>query len=477
MSFFWYDLETFGKDHHRSRIAQFAGLRTDDDLNPVDEPLVLHCQPADDLLPSPEATLVTGITPQDARRDGLREAEFVNRMLAELALPRTCTVGFNSLRFDDEFVRFSAYRNFHDPYAREWKDGNSRWDLIDVLRLAHAMRPDGIVWPQREDGTTSFKLTDLTAANDIGHEHAHDALADVHATLDMARLLKRVQPRLFDYALTLRDKRRVTGLLDFAGMSPILHISSKFPAARRNAALVAPICQRPDVPNQVIAFDLSADPQPLLDLDAEDIADRLYTPTADLPEGEARIPLKAIHLNKCPMLVELKTLRDPDVQRLQLDPALAQRRARQLRDAPGLAEKVRQVFARAARQAATDPDAALYDGFIPNADAALCARVRKAAPADLPAFANKLKDPRLHELLFRYQARNWPESLDAAQRERWDAYRHRRLDSDVGLSEYSFETYAATIARLRAERAGDGRAQALLDQLENWGRELRAGLA
>ncbi|MBS0456318.1 MAG: exodeoxyribonuclease I [Proteobacteria bacterium] len=477
MSFLWYDLETFGKDHLRSRIAQFAAQRTDGDLNPIGEPLVLHCRPADDLLPSPEATLVTGITPQDALRDGLREAEFVNKMMAEFSVPHTCAVGFNSLRFDDEFVRVSAYRNFHDPYAREWKDRNSRWDLLDVLRLAHALRPDGIVWPRRRDGTTSFKLTDLTAANGIGHEHAHDALADVQATLGMARLLKRAHPRLFDYALTLSDKRNVARLLDTEGMSPILHISSKFPAARRHAALVAPICQRPEVPNQVIAFDLSADPQPLLDLDADDIADRLYTPAADLPEGVARIPLKAIHLNKCPMLVELKTLRDPDIERLQLDRAMAQRRAQQLRDAPGLIEKVQKVFARPGDRQPADADAALFDRFIPNGDLALFTRIRNAAPADLPAFANKLKDSRLHELLFRYQARNWPESLDVAQRERWDAHRRQRLECDVGLSEYSFETYAAAIARLRVERAGDGRAQALLDQLDAWGRELRTSLS
>jgi exodeoxyribonuclease-1 len=149
MSFYFYDLETFGSDPRRTRIAQFAGQRTDEHLNPVGEPLVLYCKPADDLLPSPEATLITGITPQHALREGVREAELTARVLEEFTASKTCVTGYNSLRFDDEFVRYTFYRNFHDPYEREWRGGNSRWDLLDVMRLAHALRPEGLVWPPR----------------------------------------------------------------------------------------------------------------------------------------------------------------------------------------------------------------------------------------------------------------------------------------------------------------------------------------
>ena len=189
MSFYWYDLESFGQDPRRTRIAQFAGLRTDEDLNPIGEPLVLYCKPAHDLLPSPEATLVTGITPQQALRDGVCEAELIGRVLDEFAVPQTCVTGYNSLRFDDEFIRCTLYRNFHDPYEREWRGGNSRWDLLDMLRLAYALRPEGMVWPTREDGAPSFKLTHLSAANGIGHEHAHEALSDVQALIGLAKRL------------------------------------------------------------------------------------------------------------------------------------------------------------------------------------------------------------------------------------------------------------------------------------------------
>src|SRR3546814_14818171 len=125
-SFLFYDLETFGTDPRRSRIAQFAAIRTDAQLNEVQAPVEFFVKPADDLLPSPMATLVTGITPQDALRDGVTEAEAFARIFEEMARPETCTLGYNSLRFDDEFVRHGLFRNFRDPYEREWRGGHSR---------------------------------------------------------------------------------------------------------------------------------------------------------------------------------------------------------------------------------------------------------------------------------------------------------------------------------------------------------------
>ena len=206
-SFLFYDLETFGADPRRTRVAQFAAIRTDADLNQIDEPIDFFVQPADDLLPSPIATLITGITPQAAHRDGVNEAEAFARIFEQMARPETCSLGYNSLRFDDEFIRHGLFRNFHDAYEREWRGGNSRWDLLDVMRLAHALRPDGIVWPTREDGATSFKLEHLALANDVRTGDAHEALSDVRALIGLARRFRSAQPKLWDYALQLRDPR------------------------------------------------------------------------------------------------------------------------------------------------------------------------------------------------------------------------------------------------------------------------------
>ncbi|MGH8077576.1 MAG: exodeoxyribonuclease I, partial [Lysobacter sp.] len=423
------------------------------------------------------ATLITGISPQAALRDGVSEAEAFSRIFDEMARPETCSAGYNSLRFDDEFVRHGLFRNFHDAYEREWRGGNSRWDLLDVMRLAHALRPDGIVWPKREDGATSFKLEHLALANDVRTGDAHEALSDVRALIGLARKLKTVQPKLWDYALKLRDKRFAATLLDVVAMTPVLHVSQRFPASQLCAAAILPLARHPHIDSRVLVFDLGQDPDALLRLEADEIADRLYTPAADLPDGESRIALKEVHLNKCPALIAWNHLREPDLSRLNIDVVETERRAAVIRDAgPALVEKVRRVFAGERTRSPADVDASLYDGFIGDGDKRLFRDVRTTPPEILGARAFGFKDPRLNELLFRYRARNWPATLSLDERTRWDEYRRQRLHSDAGLSEYDFERFYAELAALGALHAGDGAKLALLDQLHAWARQIDASL-
>ncbi|MDH7451689.1 exodeoxyribonuclease I [Luteimonas composti] len=478
-SFLFYDLETFGADPRRTRIAQFAAIRTDEDLNEIDEPIDFLVRPADDLLPSPDATLVTALPPQRALAEGVPEAEAFARIFEEMSRPQTCTLGYNSLRFDDEFVRYGLYRNFYDPYEREWRGGNCRWDLLDVLRLMRALRPDGIAWPQRDDGKgTSFKLEHLATANGVRTGDAHEALSDVRALIGLARRFRSAQPRLWDYALKLRDKRHVATLLDTVAMTPVLHVSQRYPATRLCAAAVVPLARHPRIDSRVIVFDLDCDPEPLLQLDPETIAQRLYMRADQLPEGAARIPLKEVHLNRCPAIVRWDHLRAGDFARLAIDPDAAQARAARLREAgPELAEKLRRVYAQQREQDAVDVDAALYDGFLQDSDKRLFAEVRATAPAQLGARAFDFRDPRMPELLFRYRARNWPGTLDAAERLRWTDYRRQRLADGSPHSEFGFTSYFDRIATLRGEHAGDAARLALLDDLDRWGRQLHASLA
>lgn len=477
-SFLFYDLETFGADPRTSRVAQFAAIRTDTELNEIDEPISIFVRPADDLLPSPVATLITGIAPQAALRDGMNEAQAFSLIFDEMARPETCTLGYNSLRFDDEFVRYGLFRNFYDAYEREWRGGNCRWDLLDVLRLAHALRPDGLIWPKREDGATSFKLEHLADANGVRIGDAHEALSDVRALIGLARKFKRAQPRLWNYALKLRDKRFAASLIDVVAMTPVLHVSQRFPASRLCAAPVLPLARHPRIDNRVLVFDLAQDPQALLRLSPGEIADRLYTPAADLPEGEERIALKEIHLNRSPALVAWDHLREADFARLMIDPQQVAERAALLRAAgPALAEKVRQVFSSERDRVPLDVDASLYDGFIGDGDKRVFTEVRATPPQALGAKTFGFRDARLPELLFRYRARNWPDTLSVSERARWNDYRRLRLRDERGLSEYSFDTFRSEIAALRSTHAADGSKQVLLDQLEAWGHEVEASLA
>jgi exodeoxyribonuclease-1 len=472
-SFYWHDYETWGTSPAMDRPCQFAGLRTDADLNPIGEPLVLFCRPADDLLPHPDACLITGITPQRAAREGLPESDFAAAIQRELSAPQTCGVGYNSMRFDDEVTRFLFYRNLIDAYGHACRNGNSRWDLIDVLRLAHALRPEGIQWPEREPGVASFRLEELTVANGIAHVGAHDALSDVRATVDLARRLKQTQPRLFDYALTLRDKHRVRELIESG--KPLLHASQRFPAALGCIAPVLKVAPHPSNPNAVICFDLRQDPRQLLDLSSDEIRTRLFTPVADLPEGVERVPLKAIRVNAAPVLAPMSTLSDAAAARWSIDPVSVAEHARQITDAASqIVAKLREVYRQdEGRPQPTDPDLMLYaGGFFTDADRAQMARLRALTPRELAGAQPRFDDPRLSTLLFRMRARSWPETLSEAEREDWDGWRLERLtDPDAGGS-ITLDAFEQRVAELRAERADDAARLALLDELARWSEQI-----
>ena len=473
-TFLWHDYETTGADTRRDRPAQFAAIRTTLDLQPVGERVSLFCKPAPDVLPHPQACLITGITPQRMQRDGVIEAEFAAVVHEHMAEPGTCSVGYNSLRFDDEFTRQMLYRNFHDPYEREWKDGNSRWDLIDLARMCHALRPDGIVWPRRDDGSPSFRLEHLAGANHIAQARAHDAVSDVEALIGLARLLRVRQPRLWEFYFRLRRKQAVFELLDVARMTPLLHVSSRYPASRGCIALVAPLAMHPGLPNAVIAYDLDVDPRPLLELDADAIADRVFVSRADLPEGIERIPLKAIHANRSPALAPLSVLKGVDTARIALDPERALAHLQLLRDSDGLAAKLHAVFGRGdTREAPADPELALYGGAFPgDADKRLFASVRQTPPEQLGQRVFPFRDARYAELLFRYRARNWPDTLDAGEHARWEDFRRRRIETATPLTALTREDYFATIAQLRTDPALPSAQVPLLDALESWGHDI-----
>ncbi|MCF6282961.1 MAG: exodeoxyribonuclease I [Candidatus Polarisedimenticolaceae bacterium] len=466
---YWHDYETWGTDPSRDRASQFAGLRTDLDLNPIGEPLVIYCKPADDLLPQPDACLVTGVSPQKALAEGLVEAEFIARIHGELAQPGTCSVGYNSIRFDDEVTRQTLYRNFYDPYSREWQHGNSRWDIIDMVRLTFALRPEGLNWPKYPDGKQSFRLEQLTAANGIVHTSAHDALSDVEATIALARLIRQQQPRLYDYIFKQRGKRQVAEMLNLQAVKSVVHISSMYPSESGCMAVVMPLAKHPKNSNGIIVYDLSRDPEPLLSLNEDEIHHRLFTASSDLPEGVERIPLKTIHLNKAPIVVPMNTLTAEIIERWQLDITAIEKHRQQIIEATGLMQKIVTVHQQTAFEPITDPDRMLYSGgFFSDADRRKMDAIRQQSPSKLVDWPLNFDDPRLPEMFFRYRARNWPESLTPDERQRWCEYRRERLYEPEGGGSMAMVEYNKRLRQLRdmpefAER------KALFDELEAWG--------
>ena len=469
---YWHDYETFGADPRRDRPAQFAGVRTDEALNEIGEPLVMYCKPARDFLPHPEACLLTGITPQIADEKGLPEPEFIARIHAEFAQANTCSVGYNTLRFDDEVTRFTLYRNFYDPYAREWQQGNSRWDIIDLVRMTYALRPDGITWPQHDEGQPSFRLEDLVAANGIQHESAHDALSDVRATIALARLLRIQQPRLYQWLFRLRNKHQAAAQLDLVNHNPVVHTSRMYPAKTGCTTLVMPLIAEPGNNNSVLVYDLRHDPDMFLDLDITDLDQLLFTRSEDLPEGMQRLPVKSVKINKCPALAPRNTLDAQAAERIALDLDACHRHWQKLSEHPDFFRRVAKAYTSREFESSGDVDVALYDGFLDNVDAASLAQIRRAAPQQLAKMRFDFHDQRLPELLFRYRARNWPETLTLAETERWEQIRLQRLMQGNGGGGIIFAEFSAKIALLREAHKTDKDIRRILDVLEAWGNNL-----
>jgi len=470
LSFFWHDYETFGSVPRRDRPAQFAGVRTDAELNPIDAPLMCYCRPAPDYLPEPEACLLTGIVPQQCLEQGLPEHAFADAVERQLAQPGTVGVGYNSIRFDDEVTRFLFWRNLIDPYAREWQNQCGRWDLLDVLRCAYALRPEGIEWPHHEDGRPSFKLEHVTRANGLAHEDAHDALSDVRATLALARRLKARQPKLWDFCLRLRGKQAVLDEIAAAQSQgrPFLHVSGMYGAERGCLALVWPLAPHPTNRNEIIVWDLAQDPAELPRFSVDDLRQRIFSRADELPEGVTRLPIKTIHVNKSPVVIaNLKTLTPAMAQRWGLDLAQGLRHADvAARQAGQLAGMWPEVYRRAQDEPARDVDEDLYGSFVGNEDRRTLQRLRSLDPQALadkrPAFA----DARLDELLFRYRARNFPHTLRDAERAQWQAHCAERLCDGTPAGVLSLRTFGERIAALEA--GADARGCALLGMLRDY---------
>jgi exodeoxyribonuclease-1 len=428
-TFFWHDYETFGATPKSDRPAQFAGIRTDMDLNEIGDPFMFYCKPTlDALLPSLEACLITGITPSHCEKQGITEREFAISIERELASPGTIGVGYNSIRFDDEVTRFLFWRNLLDPYAREWQNNCGRWDLLDVVRGLYALFPESLSWPQSEEGAISFKLTQLSQANGLLHENAHDALSDVRATLDLARLIKKAQPKFFDFCLNLRKKDFVRTQLSLNVKRPLLHVSGMYGIERSCLAIVWPLAEHPTNKNEIIVWDLATDPTILLDLDAKEIKTRLFTRSDELSNNNLRLPIKTISVNKSPFVMhDLRVLTPERIVRLNIDLAIIDKHAeiaKNLTLAPNLWQHVyvRDKFD------SLDVDEDLYGGFVPDHDRYLLNRLRTLDADKLTLEDPSFTDKRLNELFFRYRARNFPGILNAEDQAYWQTFCANKLN-------------------------------------------------
>ena len=460
-TFLWHDYETWGINPAVDRPAQFAAIRTDLDLNPIGEPIMIYAKPPKDCLVQPEAVMVTGITPQHAEEHGCSELEFIRQIRQEMMKPGTCSVGYNSIRFDDEVTRNSLYRNFYDPYEREYKNGNSRWDLIDVVRLCHALRPEGFVWPKDDQGLTSFRLEKLTEANGIEQKGAHDALVDVRATIALAQKIREIQPKLFDYALSLKNKQSASKMLKVGSFTPVFHVSSMFSGQNHCCSVVLPVAYHPTNKNEVICFDLRQSPEEFLALDAEELKIRQFSTKETLKalakergvEQLSRLPIKNIHINKSPMIAPIKSLDKQLYDRLAIDPNVARSNMQMIIDDSAAIGKAVDLFTGNTGLSHTDPDRMIYSGgFFNNHDKSQFTKIHKSKPEGLAEQVFAFTDIRLPDMLFRFRGRNFPDTLTQEEQVKWKRFCHERITKPEAGASICLKEYKKVIARLLEDK-------------------------
>ena len=415
-TFFFYDLETSGLRAREDRIMQFAGQRTSLNLKPIGEPVNILVKMTNDALPSPMAIQVTKITPQQTLMDGMTEAEFCRYVTEGIFTPETVAVGYNTVRFDDEFMRATFWRNFYDPFEFEWKDGRSRWDMLDVVRMVRAIRPEGIEWPVTDEGKATNRLELLTKANGLSHEHAHDALSDVYATIAVAKLILEKQSQMFQYLFKMRDKREVSKLVNLENPKPFLYVSGRYATEFNKATVAFPLVASRN--GNVLVFDLRYDVEELL---AEE---------ASTEENEGMFPIvKELCLNKCPAVAPVGVLEKKDGwKKIGLSLEKVQENLKKLLKHPEFFERMRVEFMeRPEFPPAMEPEGAIYEGFLGEPDRVKVAAVRNADAGKLADFWPEFQDERLSELLLHYKGRNFPESLSEKEAEEYERYRTERL--------------------------------------------------
>ncbi len=457
---FFYDLETSGLSSRYQRVMQFAGQRTDENLNPIGDPVDFLVRLSEDVLPDPQAILITGTTPQKTLSEGVSEPEFCRMLIEDIFIPGTIAVGFNNVRFDDEFLRHTLWRNFYDPYEWSWADGRSRWDILDLVRMTRALRPDGIEWPVDDDGAPTNKLELLSKVNNLTHLHAHDALSDVEATIQVAKLIKEKQPKLFDFLLKLRDKKEVAKVVNLEDPQPFVYSSGRFGKAVDFTSIAFPIAPG-QTPGTALVYDLRYDPSELAILSKDDIKTRLFAIWQERKkENFSPIPVKELAYNKCPAVAPLGVVDDKAWEGLQLSQDIITKHFKGL--TKDITDKISAAFSeREPYKASDDVEGQLYDGFINGKDRARVEVIRNASEKDLVDFHPEFADERLDALLLRYKARNYPRALSSDEQEQWQEYRLKKFNAQISK-------YLETLTELAKTYQDDSEKEYLLQELQLW---------
>lgn len=445
---------------------QFAGQRTDADFNLVGEPVNVLVKLPDDTIPSPQATAITGITPQQTQVDGMGEAEFCRYFIDDIATPETIFVGYNNVRFDDEFMRNTLWRNFYDPYEWSWRDKSGRWDLLDVTRFVRALRPDGINWPMIErevDGEVikvpSVKLEEMARLNGFENEKAHDALFDVIALINLAKLLRDKQPKMWQFLYDHSTKNAVLEIVKPGQFVPFVYTSGRFPSENEKTT-VAVVIGKSSSLGGLLVWDLRQSIEQFSDWTDDQVLASLSATYEQRKQPDfISVPIKTLAPNRCPAVAPIGVLDESSQQRINLSIDEVQKNLNALRANPELLDRIIKVYQKrpSVYEKSTDVEDLIYDGFLNDNDKNLTRIIPGLVDSELADYHPMFDDPRMSELLLHYKARKYPRALTGEEAEQWEKYRHQRLQKQ-------FANFQNELSTMELESVD----QFLLEELKLW---------
>ncbi|WP_168920574.1 exodeoxyribonuclease I [Enterobacteriaceae endosymbiont of Macroplea appendiculata] len=419
-TFLFYDYETFGLHPIYDRIAQFACVRTNMNLEIISQPITLYCQIPTDYLPNLQTINIHNFNYHDYFNKYLLEYKFAKYINNIFTQHNTCIVGYNNIAFDDEFSRFLFYRNFYDAYNWSWKNDNSRWDILNLARACCVLRPEGIIWP-KHNHIPIFNLAEITKVNNLSlHAQSHDALNDVYSTIALAKLIKTKQPLLFNYFFKNRLKKELFKIINLFTIHPLIYISAIYKNMNNNLGCIVPLCLHPYNKNILVVFDLQYDVNFFI---------KIYYHYKIIDISDNLLPfIKFIYLNKSPIIIPIKILKKNDIQRLKFNITLYLKHFVIFKQ---YVYRVKKIVQRYLYNISTknilykttniyNVDTQLYKQFFPMQDQKKFYFIRK-----IDIYKNQIFnfiDGRINFLLLKYKARNFTFLLNDIEIIEWNKY-------------------------------------------------------
>lgn len=400
-TYLFYDLETTGINKCFDQVLQFAAIRTDLELNELERhEIMIKLNP--DVIPSPEAVVVHEISIEDMQQGEL-ELTAVEKIHALLNTPGTISCGYNTLKFDDEFLRFSFHKNLLPPYNHQWANDCGRMDIYPVAMLYYLYKNDIIQWPEI-DGNVSLKLENLNKANHLAIGHAHTAIVDVEATVALAKLFFK-DKKMWDYVMAYFDKHqdtaRIKTLATALQTGKDIHQIGLFVGGAGAVDFyqypALSLGQHNHYKNQILWLRL--DRPELSQTTVDNVPEMTWVAKKKLGDLGFLLPFSGRHIR------HLNETRQKQCKEnlawLEAHPAIfneikSYHREYKYPDVPNI-----------------DVDASLYQsGFLTPAEQALSARFHQAKPSEKMAIAREFKNPSLREMAIRLVGRNYPDYLD-----------------------------------------------------------------